>query len=804
MKYLNKEEFLKENEQMQLSATMYNTAEVLGWEPYNFLQSYEKWYEFNEKEMVSDCYGHATVSVCEKVREMLWNLRFLYANEKGIPGPFEGVFPEARRPNIFGDEIAFVEKWNFSRANLNEKNRIMAITQVASICYQSGKSLGSESLYNRLLAESHGLPSSSFEFVPMLLSEKEYWEHVETKLPDGLDINNQLTKFGEWIEDNGKKYLLTNFRAAVYMKEYYPDIDLTGFYNTEAECEIIARHFSVFLYKVDFPTRSQMVRHRVNWQELCISGESKITTLQGKRTIKKLYDNQFRKSSNKLPKVRTYDFNEKRLVWSEIKEVFSTGKKPVYEVVIQTGVKGNKLKIKSTENHKFLTLDGWKELKDISVGGFVATNGIFILDNIDELRRITIEMINNKVTKNDYAKQFNITELALIKRLQKIDMIYSDISFEITNYHLKSWCLENKQKMIEIGKNFKEMAEHFNININTLSKWFRRYNIIYSKEEISLLKKPAWNKGITGEASHSYGAVFSDERKEKISQKLAKPLGETTLGFRFRIHSYWMADFRRSKILEAFNNKCARCQTEDLSDVELDHIKPVRLYPNLAFEESNIQPLCKKCHVEKTLEENELNDHTYTFNFVESITLIGEEDTYDLEVEHPDHNYVANGIIVHNSRRYVSGKRVPFDFYVSEKMKDITSEAGDTQKILDICLEHYYKALEDGVKPQEARRIIPQAGYSQIWGAFQPTQLANYFRLRDDSHAQWEIHQTAIAMKEMIISLAALKEDMANPERQAEIARRIQRIKDGTCDIIGQEELEQMLAEREDEQDGKN
>ena len=102
------------------------------------------------------------------------------------------------------------------------------------------------------------------------------------------------------------------------------------------------------------------------------------------------------------------------------------------------------------------------------------------------------------------------------------------------------------------------------------------------------------------------------------------------------------------------------------------------------------------------------------------------------------------------SRRYVSGKRVPFDFYVSEKMKDVTSEAGTTQQILDICLEHYYKALEDGVKPQEARRIIPQAGYSQIWGGFQPTQLENYFKLRLDSHAQWEIRKTAKAMKELL------------------------------------------------------
>ena len=677
---------------------------------------------------------------------------------------FPEIYPEAKRSNIFGDGIAFVEKWNFSRANLNEKNRIMAITQVASICYQSGKSLGSESLYNRLLAESHGLPSSSFEFVPMLLSDEEYWKYVDSRLPDGsdgFDINNQLTKFGEWIEDNGKKYLLTNFRAAVYMKEYYPEVDLTGYYNTEEDCKIIEKHFNVFLYKVDFPTRSQMVRHRVNWQELCISGESKITTLQGKRTIKELYENQFRKSANKLPKVRTYDFNEKRLVWSEIKEVFSTGKKPVFEVVIQTGKQGNKLRIKATENHKFLTLDGWKELKDISVGGFVATNGIFILDNIDELRRITLEMINNKVTKRDYAKQFNISELSLVKRLQKIDMIYSDISFEITNYHLKSWCLENKQKMIEIGKNFKEMAKHFNININTLSKWFRRYNVIYSKEEILLLKKPSWNKGITGENSHRYGKILSDKSREKISQKLAKPLGETALGFRFRIHSYWMADFRRSKILETFNNKCARCQTEDLSNVELDHIKPVRLYPNLAFEESNIQPLCKKCHVEKTLEENELNNHTYTFNFVESITLIGEEDTYDLEVEHPDHNYVANGIIVHNSRRYVSAKRVPFEYYVSEKLKGFSAEIGEEsydaepiktsiEDLIEYNENMYYALLEAGVKPQEARRVIPQMGYTQIWGAFQPKQLDNYFKLRLDEHSQWEIRQTAIAMKELI------------------------------------------------------
>ena len=81
-----------------------------------------------------------------------------------------------KKENIFGDDIAFVEQYDFSRANMSEENRIKAITTVASICYQNPKAVGSESLYNRLLAESKGLPSSSFEMCPILLTEEEVKE----------------------------------------------------------------------------------------------------------------------------------------------------------------------------------------------------------------------------------------------------------------------------------------------------------------------------------------------------------------------------------------------------------------------------------------------------------------------------------------------------------------------------------------------------------------------------------------------------------------------------------------------------
>ena len=194
-----------------------------------------------------------------------------------------GIIPTKHFPDILGDGISFLQHYDFSEANMNDENRLNVITGVASVCYQSEKSFGSESLYNRLLAEAGGLPSSSFEFVPMLLTKEEFddcWHSVSASLEDfendiekGFMLN--IEKFGEWILDG--QYLLTNFRAAVYDQEAHGDYcDFTDRYNTKEECKIIKKHFHVFCAKADLPTFGQMVRHRVNWQVLSrryVSGE---------------------------------------------------------------------------------------------------------------------------------------------------------------------------------------------------------------------------------------------------------------------------------------------------------------------------------------------------------------------------------------------------------------------------------------------------------------------------------------------------------------------------------------------------
>ena len=189
--------------------------------------------------------------------EILYNLSSIFYKGKIV------IEKINEKQNILNDNIGFVENWDFSRANLNEENRILAITQVASICYQNPKALGSESLYNRLMAESMGLPSSSFEFVPVILD----YENPKHKEILKLEYSN-CKKFGEILDD---RYLLTNYRALVYDFENDKDkfsFDIRTIFNTQEECNIIKEYFKVFLFKVDFPTRSQMVRHRISWQEL--------------------------------------------------------------------------------------------------------------------------------------------------------------------------------------------------------------------------------------------------------------------------------------------------------------------------------------------------------------------------------------------------------------------------------------------------------------------------------------------------------------------------------------------------------
>lgn len=188
----------------------------------------------------------------------------------------DNFYPNIIRSNNLDDNIGCVEYWDFSRANLSYEHRVGHISYVASICYQSPKAMGSISLFNRLSAESKGLPSSSFEFVPVLLSNAKLSEFMVEENPSNMP---SYIKYSEMLIMNGIEYILANYRSIVYDVEAgYLKPEALQFYNTIEECEIIKQHYKVFKYKTDLPTRAQLVRHRVNLQELSrryVSGKKK-------------------------------------------------------------------------------------------------------------------------------------------------------------------------------------------------------------------------------------------------------------------------------------------------------------------------------------------------------------------------------------------------------------------------------------------------------------------------------------------------------------------------------------------------
>lgn len=89
----------------------------------------------------------------------------------------------------------------------------------------------------------------------------------------------------------------------------------------------------------------------------------------------------------------------------------------------------------------------------------------------------------------------------------------------------------------------------------------------------------------------------------------------------------------------------------------------------------------------------------------------------------------------------------------------------------DACLVEYEKRLAAGVAPEMARMVLPQSTYTEFYATFSLAALARVVKLRQDSHAQWEIQEYARALSKLAeplfpVSWKALTEAPACPPSQ--------------------------------------
>lgn len=132
--------------------------------------------------------------------------------------------------------------------------------------------------------------------------------------------------------------------------------------------------------------------------------------------------------------------------------------------------------------------------------------------------------------------------------------------------------------------------------------------------------------------------------------------GPKNIGFINGKYSY----YKQAKIdvTKRSKNKCEQCGNKDA--LEFAHIKLLKdcnFDYKIYHSQENIQHLCKKHHRRfdfkkgeyKRPDQNYINNVVAHYNQIASITYHGKEDVFDIEMQGPDHNFVANNFISHNS-----------------------------------------------------------------------------------------------------------------------------------------------------------
>ncbi len=153
---------------------------------------------------------------------------------------------------------------------------------------------------------------------------------------------------------------------------------------------------------------------------------------------------------------------------------------------------------------------------------------------------------------------------------------------------------------------------------------------------------------------------------------------------------------------------------------------------------------------------------------VVAIQYLGLRQTYDLSIEGPWHNFVANGVVVHNSFNEFSMRyaKATDDFYVPAA-EDVRSQVGkpgaysfepvsdalaeETRQEIDALYKEAYatyaRLVEKGVARELARAVIPVGAYTQFYWTVNARALMNFISLRNAEFAQREIRRYAEAVE---------------------------------------------------------
>ncbi len=486
-----------------------------------------------------------------------------------------------------------------------------------------------------------------------------------------------------------------------------------------------------------------------NWNEMCIEEDTLITVSKwgGKQLIpiKIIYERWCNdKEIVKKYSIRCFDDESKKLVSGKISDVMNRGIQEVYRITLSD----NKY-IDCTKSHRILTENGYQTVQDCLNPNKLKSGIVTFTPNVKIATNGTFIAGNGKYRNFEWIKQHRDNQTPLV-----------------------------------------EMANEAGCSYDTIRKWITKFNLQQQYRWKS--GNIPWNRGL----KYKSGKTHSESAKAKF-RKLQS-------GSNCNFWKGGLVDFRRTVTAWTQRKTAILCKEKDYTcencnirgaKFQSHHIVPVSENHDLAFNVSNLALLCVRCHRYihkfKKIKKFQLNKHVeipedfiiaerkfgVKFVKVSNVTYIGERQCYDIEIAGKNKNFVANGIIIHNSGRY---SELQPEFYIPKifrRQSTVNKQGSDGQidsvkytslvplsncvgdpriPFEESCMNSYnqYKNLIDqGVGKEQARMLLPQNIYSEcIWTI--SLQGVLYFldqRLKKD--AQWEIRQYAIAIANLLLPM---------------------------------------------------
>jgi len=235
----------------------------------------------------------------------------------------------------------------------------------------------------------------------------------------------------------------------------------------------------------------------------------------------------------------------------------------------------------------------------------------------------------------------------------------------------------------------------------------------------------------------------------------------------------------------------------------MHHVLPIRARPDLALVESNLTPLCEPCHFRVNGRELEYParfgappDVTRAidprqrpagggrtlvprYRSIVAVTFAGEQDTYDIEMEGDNHNFVANGIVTHNSQlsqryvdesvaEYVEPDIIAGDPELHALWLDAVTHAHAAYialaeklnaKLIDPAAAAAAMLPADADRTtrrktarQAARSVLPNATETKISVTANARALRHFLEQRGSRHAEPEIRKLATALLDILVA----------------------------------------------------